>query len=130
MMTGELETNMKRYATILGVCAAICMTGYFATSFRILFLSLLAGLAAGLVNLVLNFLDAKIIGHVALKKNRIMSLLVGFNVILRILIPVAVVYLALIFPQWLDVRFVLVGFSSVYAMLFIDSVRKFFSKER
>ncbi|MDQ0207041.1 ATP synthase subunit I [Alkalicoccobacillus murimartini] len=129
-MTGELETNMKRYATILGVCAAICMTGFMITSFHILFLSIFAGLVAGLVNLLLNFVDAKIIGHVALKQNRTMSLLVGLNVIVRMVCPIVIMYIAIIFPEWLNVLFVLVGFSSVYAMLFIDSVRKFIVKER
>ncbi|TSB44751.1 ATP synthase subunit I [Alkalicoccobacillus porphyridii] len=129
-MIGEVETNMKRYATILGVCAAICMIGFFLSPFRIPFLSFLAGLLAGWVNLLLNYADAKIVGKVALTQNRKLSMLVGVSFITRFLFPGLIIYTAIKNPEWLQVILVLVGFSSVYAMLFIDSVRKFIFKER
>ncbi|MBM0065849.1 ATP synthase subunit I [Alkalicoccobacillus gibsonii] len=129
-MVDAMETNMKRYATILGVCAAICMIGLIVSSYRILFLSFLIGQIAGTMNLLLNYLDAKIVGHVAIKQNKKLSMVVGISFVARILCPVIIIYTAMIFPEWLRVLYVLAGFSSVYVMLLLDSLFKVILKER
>ena len=129
-MTGNIETNMKRYATILGVCAAICMLGLVFNSYRLPFLSFLAGLLTGWVNLLLNYVDAKIVGKVATTQNRLLAMIVGLSFLARFVFPVLIIYTAVIYPEWLEVTIVLIGFSTVYAMLLLDSVSKFIFKER
>ncbi|MDT8860435.1 ATP synthase subunit I [Alkalihalobacillus sp. MEB130] len=123
-----LDGKMKRYTIVVSLLLLLFLVGYFLTVHKPQFLGLLVGLAFSYLSLWTTFRKARVIGDVAAgltKYSTFSYIIASFGVLIRIGLAILCVWLALVYPDVLDIISVITGFSLIYIIIMADMLIEF-----
>ncbi|WP_035344705.1 ATP synthase subunit I [Alkalihalobacillus hemicellulosilyticus] len=109
-----IQKKMKNYCLIVSGFVLLCMIGYLTSSFQSHFLGFMIGLLLGLLSLWTTYRKSILIGEAAsgMKNHTTLSYVVaGFGFVIRIGIALLGVWLAITYPEQLDLISVIAGFA-------------------
>ncbi|WP_241773378.1 ATP synthase subunit I [Alkalihalophilus sp. As8PL] len=127
----SLEGKMRQQTIITSILLVLFLIGYLVTPFSEQFLGLLLGLSVSFLNLWTTYRKAQVVGMVADRRRKqsfLPFILAGFGFGIRIILTISAVYLALIYPDKLDVISVIAGLALIYVIIILDMLVQFVRK--
>ncbi|MCM3489757.1 MULTISPECIES: ATP synthase subunit I [Alkalihalophilus] len=127
----SLEGKMKQHTITTSILLVLFLVLYLITPLQTQFLGLALGLSVSFLNLWTTYRKTQVVGMVADRKRKqsfLPFILAGFGFGIRIILTIAAVYLALIYPDKLDVISVIAGLALIYVIIILDMLVQFVRK--
>lgn len=124
----SIQNKMKIYVIIVSSFMLLFLVGYLTTTFQSQFLGLIVGLFLSFVNLWTTYRKSIITTNAAAGLKRYTSfsyIVAGLGFAIRITLTLFGVWLALEYPEYLDLIAVITGLALIYVIIMADMLVEF-----
>ncbi|WP_413377945.1 ATP synthase subunit I [Alkalihalobacillus sp. 1P02AB] len=121
----SIGNKMKQYTIIFLIALVVTIICFFVTPYPDVFLGLTLGFLVSYLNLLTIYQKTSLIGRIASnlqKHSMIPVLFAGFSYAIRISLVILALFVAMQFPDEVNLISVIAGISLVYVIIFVDTI--------